>query len=189
MVGPEAEDDPLVTAWRRIEEVLRQRHVTDVLVPGFVDRDELPVPVFRPQPLVVHVVLDEGVLRLESVGQYDQLAWATSSSVSWGSSCSGTAGRGCGARTCARTRTPARTRPGASSSASLELGSRYWLFLDPTWTFGIRIGNAEDMRRWEKDHWRRPTGARSPHASPVTSTRAPARSPHPAIAPASASST
>ncbi|MFI6561585.1 hypothetical protein [Streptomyces sp. NPDC050534] len=73
-----------MTAWHRIEDVLRQRHVPDVLVPGFVDRDEVPVPVFRPQPLVVHVVLDAGVLRLESVGQYDQLAVRLVESVSLG---------------------------------------------------------------------------------------------------------
>jgi hypothetical protein len=28
------------------------------------------------------------------------------------------------------------------------------VFFDPTWTFGIKIGNAEDMRRWERDYGR-----------------------------------
>ncbi|PTM91206.1 MULTISPECIES: hypothetical protein [unclassified Streptomyces] len=163
-----------MTPWHRIEDVLRERCVTDILVPGLIDRDDVPVPVFRPQPLVVHVVLDEGVLRLESVGQYDQLAVRVAESVSlggvefferveeetddevahasWGEQLFGD---GWSRLRCTdvRTYTDDGSNPaeGVLKCLALELESRYWLFFDPTWTFGIRIGNAEDMRRWERE--------------------------------------
>ncbi|MFR0357962.1 hypothetical protein [Streptomyces sediminimaris] len=163
-----------MTTWNHVEDILRRRHVTDVLVPGLLDRDEVPVPVFRPQPLVVHVVLDEGVLRLESVGQYDQLAVRVVESVSlggveffesaqeetddevahasWGEQLFGD---GWSKLRCTAVRpyTDGGSRPvdGTLKCLALELESRYWLFFDPTWAFGIRIGNAEDMRRWERE--------------------------------------
>jgi len=165
----------VTTPWNRIEEVLRERHVTDVLVAGLIDRDQEPVPVFRPQPLLVHVVLDEGALRLESVGQYDQLAVRLVESVSlggveffeaveeetddevahasWGEQLFGD-GWSRLRCTAVRSFTDGGSDPaeGVLKCLGLELESRYWLFFDPTWTFGIRIGNAEDMRRWEKDN-------------------------------------
>jgi hypothetical protein len=163
-----------VTPWSRAENVLRQRCVTDVLVPGWIDRDDVPVTVFRPQPLVVHVLLDEGALRLESVGQYDQLAVRVVDSVSldgvelldrvkeetedevahasWGEQFLGNSWSRLRCTT-VRPYTDAGSNPaqGVIKCLALELESRYWLFFDPTWTFGIRIGNAEDMRRWERE--------------------------------------
>lgn len=164
-----------VTHWRHVEDVLRRRYVTEVLVPGWIDRDEEPVPVFRPQPLVVHVLLDEGALRLESVGQYDQLAARVVDSVSlggvelferveeetddeiahvsWGEQLFGD---GWDRLRCTAVRpfTDTRSKPDEAviKCLGLELESRYWLFFDPTWTFGIRIGNAEDMHRWEREN-------------------------------------
>lgn len=165
------------TPWSRTEEVLRQRKVTDVLVPGRIDRDET-IPWFAPQPLVVFVLLDEGALRLESVGGYgylevrvvdsvtldgvelfadiqeegDELALASQGEQLFGDSwerlrCTGI-----------RPYTDAGANPakGVLKCLALELESRYWLFFDPTWTFGIRIGNAEDMRRWEREYGDRP---------------------------------
>jgi hypothetical protein len=176
VVGPgdrPGREEQAVTAWSHVEDILRRRHVTDVLVPGLIDRDEEPVPVFRPQPLVVHVLLDEGALRLEAVGQYDQLAVRVVESVSlggvgfferveeetddeiayasWGEQLFGD---GWSRLRCTTVLpyTDARSDPaeGILKCLALELESRYWLFFDPTWTFGIRIGNAEDMRRWER---------------------------------------
>lgn len=177
----ESEEHPLVTRgaprnepWSRVEDVLRRRHVTDVLVPGWIEREEGQVPEFRPQPLVVHVLLDEGALRLESVGRYDQLAVRVVDSVtvdgvelfervkeetedeiafaSWGEQLFGD---GWSRLRCTTVRpfTDAGSNPEESlvKCLALELESRYWLFFDPTWTFGIRIGNAEDMRRWERE--------------------------------------
>ncbi|MCX4883310.1 MULTISPECIES: hypothetical protein [unclassified Streptomyces] len=165
------------TPWSRAEDVLRQRYVTDVLVPGRIDRDGA-VPRFAPQPLVVFVVLDEGALRLESVDGYgrlevrvvdsvaldgvelfadieeegDELALASQGEQLFGDSwdrlrCS-----------TIRPFMDSGSKPGEGvvRCLALELESRYWLFFDPTWSFGIRIGNAEDMRRWEREYGDRP---------------------------------
>lgn len=104
-----------MTRWNRVEDVLLHRYVTDVLVPGRVDRDDEPIAVFRPQPLVVFVRLEDR-LRCTTVRPF----------------------------------TDAGSKPeeGLVKCLALELESRYWLFFDPTWPFGIRVGNAEDMRRW-----------------------------------------
>ncbi|MGW3100828.1 hypothetical protein [Streptomyces sp. NPDC001100] len=161
------------TPWSSTEEVLRRRCVTDVLVPGRIDRDET-MSRFVPQPLVVFVLLDDGALRLESVGGYgqlevrvvdrvtlggvdlyaaieeegDELALASQGEQLFGDSwdrlrC-----------TAVRPFTDAGSNPGEGvvKCLALELESRYWLFFDPTWPFGIRIGNAEDMRRWESEY-------------------------------------
>ncbi|MEU6255541.1 hypothetical protein [Streptomyces sp. NPDC047043] len=161
--------------WSRVEEVLRQRYVTDVLVPGRIDRDGT-IPWFAPQPLVVFVLLDEGALRLESVGGYgclevrvvdsvtldgvelfadieeagDELALALASQ---GEQLFGDSWERLRCTT-VRPFTGAGSNPaeGVLKCLALELESRYWLFFDPTWTFGIRIGNAEDMRRWEQEN-------------------------------------
>ena len=161
------------TPWSIAEDVLRQRYVTDVLVPGRIDRDEA-IPRFVPQPLVVFVLLDDGALRLESVGGYgqlevqvvdrvtlggvdlfaaideegDELALASQGEQLFGDSwdrlrC-----------TTVRAVTDAGSNPeeGVVKCLALELESRYWLFFDPTWPFGIKIGNAEDLRRWESEY-------------------------------------
>ncbi|MFC7591693.1 hypothetical protein ACFQYP_54315 [Nonomuraea antimicrobica] len=130
-----------MTQWNQIEDVLRRHHVTDVLVPGLIDRDEGPFPMFRPQPLVVHVVLgDEQALRLESVGQNDQLTVRVVDSISlegvefferveeetddeiaqasWGNSFSGTVGPSFGVLSPVRTRMAGPMPPRASSSVS-----------------------------------------------------------------------
>ncbi|WP_406455220.1 hypothetical protein OH768_19180 [Streptomyces sp. NBC_01622] len=174
------------TPWSTAEDVLRRRRVTDVLVPGRIDRDET-MSRFVPQPLVVFVLLDDGALRLESVGGYgqlevrvvdrvtlagvdlfaaieeegDELALASQGEQLFGDSwdrlrC-----------TAVRPFTDAGSNPeaGVVKCLALELESRYWLFFDPTWPFGIRVGNAEDMRRWESEygeHSGRNAGTRHP---------------------------
>ncbi len=160
--------------WDRIEEALRHRCVTDVLVAGLIDRDTQSVPVFRPHPTVVHVVLDEGVLRLESdfhsdlltvrlvksaaldgVEFFDRAQEETGdeiAQVSWGEQLFGD---GWSRLRCTTIRPymggGADPAAGTLQCLAVELEARYWLFFDPSWTFGIRIGNAEDMRRWEQE--------------------------------------
>ncbi|AHH21059.1 hypothetical protein NONO_c62890 [Nocardia nova SH22a] len=158
--------------WQSVEEALHHRSVTDVLVPGLIDRDPGSVPVFRPHPTVVHVVLDTGALRLESAFHSNQLTVTSTDSVSlggvefferaaaeaddeiaqmsWGEQLFGD---GWSQLRCTAIRPysggGADLAKGVLQGLALELESRYWLFFDPGWTFGIRIGNAEDMRRWE----------------------------------------
>ncbi|WP_427920237.1 hypothetical protein [Streptomyces sp. cg40] len=159
-----------MTRWNRVEDVLLHRYVTDVLVPGRVDRDDEPIAVFRPQPLVVFVRLDDGALRLESVGGFGQLEVRVVDSVTLAgvelfaiieeegdeialaSQGEQLFGDGWDRLRCTTVRpfmdVGSKPEEGLVKCLALELESRYWLFFDPTWPFGIRVGNAEDMRRW-----------------------------------------
>ncbi|MCH5672922.1 hypothetical protein [Streptomyces gilvus] len=161
------------TPWNRVEQILRQRHVTDVLVPGRIDREER-IPRFSPQPLVVFVALAEGALRLESVGGHGQLKVREVDSVELGgvelfaaieaegdelalaSQGEQLFGDSWDRLRCTTVRpyTDTQSKPdeGVIKCLAVELESRYWIFFDPTWPFGIRIGNAEDMRRWEREY-------------------------------------
>ncbi|MEU1268164.1 hypothetical protein [Streptomyces sp. NPDC005799] len=161
------------TPWSGVEEILRQRYVTDVLVPGRIDREER-IPRFAPQPLVVFVVLDVGALRLESVGGHGQLGVRVVESValdglelfaaieeegdelalaSHGEQLFGDSWDRLRCTTVHPfTDTASKPDEGVIKCLAIELESRYWLFFDPTWPFGIRIGNAEDMRRWEREY-------------------------------------
>lgn len=162
------------TPWSAVEDVLRRRYVTDVLVPGRIDWDEA-IPRFTPQPLVVFVPLDEGVLRMESVGGYGQLEVRVVDAVTLGgvelfeaieeeeedelavaSQGEQLFGDSWDRLRCTTVRpfmdADSKPEEGVVKCLALELESRYWLFFDPTWPFGIRVGNAEDMRRWEREY-------------------------------------
>lgn len=179
------------TPWSRVEEALRDQRVTDVLVPGRIDRDD-EITRFTPQPLVVFVVLDEGALRLESVGQYDRLdvryvdtvtldgvelfeaVKEEGDEVALASFCEQLFGDGWDRLRCTSVRrfTDIGVQPNQGEDKSeykgeeqeqekeegelkclaLQLESHFWVFFDPTWTFGIKIGNVEDMRRWEREY-------------------------------------
>lgn len=161
------------TPWSGVEEILRRRYVTDVLVPGRIDREER-ITRFAPQPLIVFVVLDVGALRLESVGGNGQLAVRVVESVSLdglelfaaieeegdelalASHGEQLFGDSWDRLRCTTvhpfTDTASKPDEGVIKCLAIELESRYWLFFDPTWPFGIRIGNAEDMRRWEREY-------------------------------------
>ena len=163
------------TPWSRVEEALREQRVTDVLVPGRIDRDDA-ITRFTPQPLVVFVVLDEGALRLESVGQYDHLdiryvdtvtldgvelfedVKEEGDEVALASLCEQLFGDGWDRLRCTSVRRFTETgvqeepKEGELKCLALELESHFWVFFDPTWTFGIRIGNADAMRRWERGY-------------------------------------
>lgn len=71
-----------MSGWRTVEAALRDHRVRDVLVPGWIDRDD-DLPEFRPQPMAVWLRLDEGLLRFESQGQYDRLGASRVPGVHW----------------------------------------------------------------------------------------------------------
>ncbi|PVE12051.1 hypothetical protein [Streptomyces scopuliridis] len=147
--------------WRPVEEALRAHHVRDVLVPGWIDRDG-DVPEFRPQPMVVWLRLDDGFLRFESAGQYDRLASARVPAVSWAdigvladaedevivaSYGEQLFGDGRSEWRCTRI----RVYPGGGAECrclALDFEGGHTLFLDPTWTFGIRLGNEAQEKCW-----------------------------------------
>ncbi|MFF7334623.1 hypothetical protein ACIQU5_00375 [Streptomyces sp. NPDC090306] len=160
------------TPWSEVEAVLRQRPLVDVLMPGHIDRDG-GFTRFVPLTMVVFLQFDEGCLRLESAGQYDHLeprlvdrpsldgvfpytefeeegdeiAIASLGDQLWG--------EGRISRPCTGVRL-LRARPRQDSARvtclALELDGRRTLFLDPTWTMGIKVGGAGDLRRWESEH-------------------------------------
>lgn len=153
-----------MNGWTTAGEVLRDHPVRDVLVPGLLDRDE-DVAEFRPQPLAVWLRLDEGLLRFASAGQYDHLDTAQVHAVEWdgiellaeaeeevivASYGEQLFGDGRDELRCTRLRAYRARGAGATvcTCLALDFEGGHTLFLDPTWTFGIRIGNASDERRW-----------------------------------------
>jgi hypothetical protein len=173
------DEEPAVTLapwadWADVETILRQRCVTDVLVAGYIERDGA-LPLFKPATVVVFVVLDEGVLRLETLSDEAQLTARVVDAVSLdgieffrdfeeetgdepalASYSEQLLGDGWNRLRCTATRafTDSRSSPetGVLKALGLELGSRYWLFFDPVCFFGMRIGKVEDMRRWEREY-------------------------------------
>ncbi|WP_326672119.1 MULTISPECIES: hypothetical protein [unclassified Streptomyces] len=153
-----------MSGWQTAEKALRDHAVRDVLLPGYLDRDD-DVPEFRPQPLVVWLRLDEGLLRFESVGQFDRLSTSVVDGIDWSgidlftdaedevivASC-GEQHFGDGRDRLHCTRLRVYRAPGAGPDVctclALDFEGGTTLFLDPTWTFGIRAGNAADEQRW-----------------------------------------
>ncbi|MGW1230839.1 hypothetical protein [Streptomyces sp. NPDC001478] len=155
-----------MSGWRTAEEALRDHPVRDVLVPGFLDRDE-EVPEVRPQPLVVWLRLDEGLLRFASVGQFDRLEAVTADGIDWSDvelladAEDEVVVTRCGEQLFGDGRDELRctglrvyrapgAAPGVRTCLALDFEGGHTLFLDPTWTFGIRVGNAADERRWRE---------------------------------------
>ncbi|MCM2412047.1 hypothetical protein [Streptomyces sp. RKAG290] len=155
-----------MSGWWQAEQALRDRPVRDVLVPGRLDRDD-ELPEFRPQPLAVWLRLDEGLLRFESVGPYDRLDAAVVRSVGWedigllaeaedevivASYGEQLFGDGRDELRCTQLRV--HRSPGTDdtvcSCLALDFEGGQTLFLDPAWTFGIRIGNGSDEQHWLK---------------------------------------
>ncbi|MGW2557662.1 hypothetical protein ACWCXB_00165 [Streptomyces sp. NPDC001514] len=141
--------------------VLREHRVRDVLVPGWIDRDD-KIPEFRPQPLVVWLRLDDGLLRFASVGGHGGLASERVAAVRWddvellveaedevvvASYGEQLFGDGRDELRCTALRAYV-TAEGATTCLALDFEGSYTLFLDPTWTFGIRTGNEADEQRW-----------------------------------------
>jgi hypothetical protein len=145
-----------------VDEALRDHRVRDVLVPGWIDRDG-DVPEFRPQPLVVWLRLDSGLLRFEAAGQYDWLDATRVPRAGWddiellaqaedevvlASYGEQLFGDGRDALTCTQLR--AYVVADHCKCLALDFEGGHTLFLDPTWTFGIRVGNAADEQRWQE---------------------------------------
>jgi hypothetical protein len=164
----------LRTPWSDTEKALRQRYVTDILVPGYVERHG-GIVMFKPTPFAVLVVLDEGVLRLETIDGEAQLAAhifesvtldgipffhgfeeETGDEVALASHSDQLLGDGRSRFRCtaARAFTDTRSSPetGVLKSLALQLDSRDWLFFDPTWIFGIRLGKEDDLHSWEREY-------------------------------------
>ncbi|MFJ1745349.1 hypothetical protein ACIOJD_03785 [Streptomyces sp. NPDC088116] len=155
----------LSSQWRTVEEALREHHVRDVLVPGWIDRDG-DVPEFRPQPMAVWLRLDDGLLRFESIGQSDRLGSARVRAVDWddielladaedevivASYGEQLFGDGRDKLRCTRIRAyPAGE--GERRCLALDFEGGHTLFLDPTWTFGIRIGNEVQEKHWVEQY-------------------------------------
>ncbi|MFP1629226.1 hypothetical protein ACLB9X_29570 [Streptomyces sp. 5K101] len=158
---------------REVAGMLTGRHVRDVLVPGWIDRDD-SVPEFRPQPMVVWLRLDEGLVRLASEGQYDHLTARRVTGADWSDvallaeaedevvlasygeqlfgdgrdewSCTAVRAYVSGARRGDSTGTP------VIRGLALDFAGGRSLFLDPAWTFGIRMGNRADEADWVAKH-------------------------------------
>ncbi|MDF6044571.1 hypothetical protein LRD69_20980 [Streptomyces sp. JH14] len=155
-----------MSGWRTAEAVLRDHRVRDVLVPGWIDRDD-DLPEFRPQPLVVWLRLDggQGLLRFASQGQYARLGVSLVPGVDWAdvellaeaedevivASCGEQLfGDGRDELRCTRLRAY-RTSAGTDCTClALDFEGGRTLFLDPTWPFGIKVGNEADEQRWLK---------------------------------------
>ncbi|MEV4332309.1 hypothetical protein AB0K02_17525 [Streptomyces sp. NPDC049597] len=158
---------------REVASMLTGRRVRDVLVPGWIDRDD-SVPEFRPQPLVVWLRLDEGLVRLASEGQYDHLTARRVTAADWSDvellaeaedevvlasygeqlfgdgrdewNCTAVRAYVSGPRHAGGTRTP------VIRGLALDFAGGRSLFLDPAWTFGIRMGNRADEADWVVKH-------------------------------------
>lgn len=153
----------------RLVSLLRQEVINNVLVTGYVDRSER-IPQFRPVPDTVYLELGHGLLRMDAIGQYDQLKLSHVAEIAledivvdeddepavgsyertfltFGSTeprCTGL-----------RYWTDERSDPGAGvvKCLGIEIDDVDTIFADPTWHFGIHLGTAEHLQRWRRDHF------------------------------------
>ncbi|MFI2346745.1 hypothetical protein ACH492_06720 [Streptomyces sp. NPDC019443] len=150
---------------RQVAEMLTGRRVRDVLVPGWIDRDD-DLPEFRPQPLVLWLRLDQGLIRLASEGQFGHLAARPVTAAGWTdvdllaeaedevvlASCGEQLfGDGRDQLTCTELRGYGGDA-GTTIGLALDFEGGHTLFLDPAWTFGIRMGNRADEARWVEEY-------------------------------------
>jgi len=140
---------------------LLDHRVRDVLVPGWIDRDD-DVPVFRPQPLVVWLRLDDGLLRFETPQYDDRLRCAMMPAVTWddidvlaasedeviiASYGEQLFGDGRDGLRCTEIR-----KHRVDKALALDFEGGHTLFLDPSWPFGFRIGDRAQEQRWVQDY-------------------------------------
>lgn len=140
---------------------LSGRRLLDVLVPGWIDRDS-NIPEFRPQPIVLWLRLDRGLVRLTSESQYDHLTARQEDLAEWSdiellmraedeialASCAEQLfGDGWGELACVTVR-GYETMGGTTSTLAIDFDGGNTLFLDPSWTFGIRMGHGADEANW-----------------------------------------
>jgi hypothetical protein len=147
---------------------LRSVRAWDVLLPGFIDRDGRH-PRFTPLADSAYVVLEEGFLRLDSVGNHGQLALRLVSEVDIPKFLAdedeefslGSVGHlfFADAHPSFRiTRIRCATN-GESDLANLtvrcaefEFENAWPIFADPGWHFGVRLGASGAYERWIADH-------------------------------------
>lgn len=148
-----------------ISEHLTGRRLRDVLIPGRIDQD-FEFPEFRPQPLALWLQLDQGLVRLTSEGQYDHIAIRLDKVADWSdiellaeaddeialaSWMEQLFGDGWEELTWITVR-GYETTDGTTSTMAIDFEGGHTLFLDPTWTFGFRIGNSADEATWIDRH-------------------------------------
>ncbi|GAA2936431.1 hypothetical protein ACFPN0_21310 [Kitasatospora cinereorecta] len=146
---------------RQVAEILAGNRVRDVLVPGWIDRDD-ELPEFRPQPLVLWLRLDQGLVRFASEGQFGHVSARAVPSAGWEdvellaeaedevvlASCGEQLfGDGRDELSCTALR-GYEGDAGETIALALDFEGGHILFLDPAWTFGIRMGNGADEARW-----------------------------------------
>ncbi|WP_157102070.1 hypothetical protein [Nocardia caishijiensis] len=156
-----------MTVFGTLDAVFRERSATDVLVPGWIDRG-IGYSEFRPQPTIVYMRLDEGYLQFESIDQYDQLKIEYSSELNLAgvlheegdeilvASCGENLfGDGYTALRCASIRyfldDNSRVDQGIVKCMEMKFQGASSLFIDPMWTFGIRLGGADLLVQWRQN--------------------------------------
>ncbi|MEU7630222.1 hypothetical protein AB0C34_09590 [Nocardia sp. NPDC049220] len=165
---------------QRVAELLDRRCVHDVLVPGWIDRDDVPSE-FRPQPLALWLRLDLGMVRLAARAGGDHLSVRHDTIPSWSdiellaqaesevvlaSYGEQLFGDGRDALACVAVR-GYETTTGKTSALGIDFDGGHTLFLDPSWTFGIRMGSRAGEIDWVEKYGR----DRSPRFLRLATTR------------------
>lgn len=151
----------MVSVTSEVAKFLSGRRLQDVLIPGWIDRDS-DFPEFRPQPMVLWLRLDQGLVRLACEGQYDHLTARQESSAEWSdiellmqaedeialASCMEQLFGDSWEELAWATVRGYETAGGTTSALAIDFEGGNTLFLDPSWTFGIRMGNKTDEAKW-----------------------------------------
>jgi hypothetical protein len=166
-------------AMREILDALQGRLLMDVLVPGYIDRWEGP-PEFRAVPYQVYLRLDEGYLRMDEIGQFDQLKLSLVDEIALGDVGIDEEDQGEAVLAsyewmlltygsveprCTRFRYWAdeRSEPDQAivKCAEFEVENTDIVFADPTWHFGILVGGADRSRVWQESYFKDAENMRS----------------------------
>lgn len=161
---PETPSGPL----GRVFAELRTARAWDVQIPGFIDRDGR-YPRFTPMSATAYVALEEGYLRLDSVGNHGQLALRLVSEVEVPEALEGedeefslasfgepfladahSDFRVTRIRWAVNDESDSLT--GTVRCAEFEFENSWPLFVDPGWHFGIRLQGAGAFDRWLADN-------------------------------------
>jgi hypothetical protein len=152
-----------------ITELLSASPLADILVPGFFSPDDR-YPIFHPQPMTVYLVFKDGIIECKSVDQYDHLRMKVASAIHLDvvadeddeigltSDFELFLGDAYNSARCTHLRyfTDPDSDPmnGLIKCGEFCFERSKSVFLDPTHTFGIHIGNSEQRDRWINDYFR-----------------------------------
>jgi hypothetical protein len=156
--------------------LLQREAINNVLVTGYIDRSER-VHQFRPVPDTVYLELGHGFLRMDAIGQYDQLKLSHVDEIvledilvdddddpAVGSYAQMLLTFGSTEPRCTGLRywTDERSDPvaGVVKCLEVEVDGVDIIFADPTWHFGIHLGTAERRRKWQRDYFDEAKGMR-----------------------------